>query len=105
MSMVSFLSCECSDQGGASEGMRIPGASIVLPMASSGPEIILLATSYQGVGIGESGGSGIPARLFIGGADRSRPAGPRSSGRAGRDATLAFQTFWPQIRAGRLAVD
>src|SRR5580692_4140102 len=29
MSMVSFLSCGCSDQAGASEGMWVPGAPIV----------------------------------------------------------------------------
>jgi hypothetical protein len=30
MSMVSFLSCECSDQAEGSEGMGVPGASIVV---------------------------------------------------------------------------
>jgi hypothetical protein len=57
MSMVSFLSCGCSDQAGASEGMWVPGAPIVFRWFRS--EVALkwppLADAYQGVIIRESG--------------------------------------------------
>src|ERR1700754_196446 len=102
MSMVSCLSRECSDQSEAD--IRVPdgpistGSSTKWPVAGHSPPSHIKASSSAKADDPVFGAANVlstPRRLLDTPLSRGMTA----------EAPLAFRRFWPQIRAGRLAVD